>query len=106
MDKLNEGGWYVQNRLVVQGWPQVPGINYGGGTFASVCRFQSIRMMLAITAKLEYEIYMIDAQTAFLNADVEKEVFVKMPWVRARQQGWSSLSDETSEKFLWIPPKS
>ena len=35
-------------------------------------------MVLSITADLDYEVYMLDVQTPFLNADVEEEVFVKM----------------------------
>ena len=35
-------------------------------------------MVLAIAAELDYEVYMLDVQTAFLNADVDEEVFVKM----------------------------
>ena len=31
-----------------------------------------------IAAELDYEVYMLDVQTSFLNADVEEEVFVKM----------------------------
>ena len=34
--------------------------------------------MLAIAAELDYEVLMLDVQTAFLNADVEEEVYVKM----------------------------
>ena len=64
--------------LVVLGWAQVPGIDCGG-CFAPVYRLQSIRMMLAITAELDYEVLILNVQTAFLNADdVEEEVHVKM----------------------------
>ena len=35
-------------------------------------------MMLAIAAELDYEVLMLDVKTAFLNADVEEEVNVKM----------------------------
>ena len=35
-------------------------------------------MMLAIAAELDYEVLMLDMQTAFLNAYVEEEVYVKM----------------------------
>ena len=35
-------------------------------------------MMLAIAAELEYEVLMLDVQTAFLNANVEEEVYVNM----------------------------
>ena len=36
-----------KSRLVVQGFSQIPCVDCGG-TFAPVCRLQSIRMMLAI----------------------------------------------------------
>ena len=39
---------------------------------------QSIRMVLASVVELDNEVYMLDVQTAFLNADVEEDVFVKM----------------------------
>ena len=59
----------LKSRLVVLGWTQVPGIDFGG-IFAPVCRLESIRIMLAIAAELDYEVLMLDVQTAFLNADV------------------------------------
>ena len=74
--KTKADGVY-KGRLVVLGWSQVPGVDCGG-TFAPVCRLQSIRMELRVAAELDDEIYMLDVQTAFLNADVEEEVFVKI----------------------------
>ena len=41
-------------------------------------RLQSVRMMRAIVMELAYELHMLNAQTAFLNADVEENVLVKM----------------------------
>ena len=35
-------------------------------------------MMLAIAAKLDYNVFMLDAQTALLNADVEEDDFIKV----------------------------
>ena len=58
-------------------WRQVPGVDCGG-TFAPVCRLQSIRMVLAIEADIDYECWQFDCNTAFLNAKVEEEVYVKM----------------------------
>jgi len=58
-------------------WSQAPGIDCGG-IFASVCRLQSICMMLATAAELEHEVFMLDVQTAFLRAAVEENVFVEM----------------------------
>ena len=74
--KIKADGVY-KGRLVMLGWSQVPGIDCGG-TFAPVCRLQSIRMVLAIAVELGYRVYMLDVPTAFLNADVEEEVFGKM----------------------------
>ena len=74
--RIKTDGVY-KSRLVVLGWSQVPGVDCGG-TFVLVCRLQSIRMVLAIAAELDYEVYMPDVQTAFLNVKVEEEVFIKM----------------------------
>ena len=41
-------------------------------------RPQSIRVVLEIAAELDYEVYMLDVQTALLNAGVEERSFVKM----------------------------
>ena len=60
------------------GWSKVSGIDYGG-TFAPACMLQSILMVLAIAAELDYEIYMVDVQTTFLDADIEEKAFVKSP---------------------------
>ena len=74
--KINSDSPY-EGRLGVQGFSQIPCVDCGG-TFAPVCRLQSIRMILEIAVELDYEVHMLDVQTAFLNADVEEDVFVKM----------------------------
>ena len=63
-------------RLVVGGWGQVPGKGYGI-TYAPVCRLQSVRMVLAIAAEMDWVVVKLDVKTAFLYADVEEEVFVE-----------------------------
>lgn len=64
-------------RLVVQGWFQVPG-TYCGCTFAPVSRLQSVPIMLAIAAEPDYEMFMLEIWTAFLNAIVEEDVIAKV----------------------------
>ena len=64
-------------RLVAKGWNQVPGRDCGG-TFAPVCRLQSIRMMLAIAAEMNWEVVQLDVKTAFFYANIEEGVFVEM----------------------------
>ena len=63
-------------RLVAQGWNQVHGRDCGG-TYAPVCRLQSIRMVLAIAAELNLDVRQLDVKTAFLYADIDEEVYVK-----------------------------
>ena len=42
-----------------------------------------------IPAELDYEVYMLEVQTAFFNADVEEERFVKIPpgYERSNESG-------------------
>ena len=60
----------LKGRVVVQGGGQVPEIDCGC-THAPVCRIQSIRMALAIAASEDWEVFQLDIQTAFLNAEVQ-----------------------------------
>ena len=66
-----------KGKVFVLGWGQVPGVDCRG-TFAPVCRLQSIRMVLATAAEFDFECLQLDYNTAFLNAKVAKEVYVKM----------------------------
>ena len=79
MGKQNQytGGTF-KSRLVVQKCSPVSGIDFGA-TIVPVCRLQSIRMILVITAELDYEICIMDVQLVFISADVEERVFSKMP---------------------------
>ena len=49
-----------------------------GGTFASVCRLQSIRMVLPIAAEYNFECWQLNYRIAFLSAKVEEKAYVKM----------------------------
>ena len=55
-------------------------------------------MTLAIAADLDYEVLMLDVQTAFPNANVEEEVYVKM--VPGYETYDRSGRDETQEESL------
>ena len=61
-------------RLVAQGSNQVPGQDCG-----STFRLQSVRMVHAIAAEMDWEVRQLDAKTAFLYADIEEEVFLAEP---------------------------
>ena len=42
-------------------------------------RFASIRLILAIVAHLDLELYEIDVKTAFLNGELEEEAHMQQP---------------------------
>ena len=63
-------------RLVVHGWGLMPGMDCGG-TFAPVCRRQSIHIVLAIASRMNFEGFQLDVQTAFMFSDVEDDVYAK-----------------------------
>ena len=98
-----------KGRLAVLGWSQVPRTDCGG-TFAPVCRLESIRMMLAIAVELNYEVYILEVKTAFLNADdVEEKVFVKMApgYERSNESGVPLVMKLTKSFYgLWQSPQN
>ena len=48
-------------------------------TFAPVVSYPTLRVFLALVAAEDYELYQLDVETAFLNANVKEEVYMKVP---------------------------
>ena len=65
-------------RLVAKGYFQKPGIDFNE-TFAPVVRMETIRTVLALAAQLKLNVYQLDVKSAFLNGDLEEEIFVEQP---------------------------
>ena len=65
-------------RLVACGFTQIPGVDFTE-TFASVTKFTSIRILLALAAIHDYEIYQMDIKSAFLNGVLNKEIYMDSP---------------------------
>ncbi|GJU32920.1 retrovirus-related pol polyprotein from transposon TNT 1-94 [Tanacetum coccineum] len=78
--KLDEYGDVLKNkaRLVAKGYRQEEGIDFEE-LFAPVARIEAIRIFIANAATKNMIIYQMDVKTAFLNGDLQEEVFVSQP---------------------------
>nr|GEY20615.1 zinc finger, CCHC-type [Tanacetum cinerariifolium] len=65
-------------RLVIQGFRQKEGIDYFD-IYAPVARITTIRLLLALVAIHNLVIHQMDVKTAFLNGDLDEEVYMKQP---------------------------
>lgn len=65
-------------RLVARGFTQRPGIDFKE-IFAPVIRYESIRVLLALAAKEDWNITQFDVKTAFLNGDLNEEIYMELP---------------------------
>ncbi|GKB41234.1 retrotransposon protein, putative, ty1-copia subclass [Tanacetum coccineum] len=63
-------------RLVAKGYTQTPGIDYEE-TFSPVADIRAIRILIAIAAYYDYEIWQMDVKTAFLNGFLIEEVYME-----------------------------
>ncbi|GJX81475.1 zinc finger, CCHC-type containing protein [Tanacetum coccineum] len=67
-----------KSRLVIQGFRQKEGIDYFD-TYAPVARISTIRLLIALAATDNLVIHQMDVKTAFLNGDLEEEIYMKQP---------------------------
>jgi hypothetical protein len=61
-------------RLVIQGNRQLPGVDFDE-VFAPVSRYATLRVFLAMVARYDMELHQMDIKTAFLNAELDREVY-------------------------------
>ena len=73
-------------RLVAKGYRQRYGIDYDE-TFSPVVMLKSIRIMLALAAHFDYEIWQMDVRMAFLNGELKEEVYMMQP------EGFTSIDE-------------
>jgi hypothetical protein len=74
-----------KSRLVAGGHKQRPGVDFNE-TFAPVCSYRTLRMMLAVAAHADLVLRQFDIKTAFLHGYLKEEVYVRPP------RGWEHLA--------------
>jgi hypothetical protein len=65
-------------RFVARGFSQKEGIDYDE-IFAPVARYTSIRIIISLAAVFGWKLHQMDVKTAFLNGEVEQEVYIEQP---------------------------
>jgi Reverse transcriptase (RNA-dependent DNA polymerase) len=77
IDETGAAGIY-KARLTPKGFRQKEGVDYFE-VFAPTGKYKTMRFGLSVTARWDHELEQLDVPTAFLNADLEEDVYMQLP---------------------------
>jgi hypothetical protein len=79
-EKTNGEGTMYQHKvcLVTKGFSQIPGQDYHN-THSAVSKYPTLRTLLALTARKDMELHQIDIEGAYLQGDLDKEIYMTPP---------------------------
>jgi len=78
LDKVGKNTTRHKTRLGFMGNRQIKGLEFNK-TLAPVAKFTTIRCILEMTAANGWELHQMDVKTAFLNGDLDEEVYMEQP---------------------------
>ena len=85
-------------RLVAKGFNQKEGVDFTE-TFSPTAKLTSLRTLVQLAAVKNYEIHQLDVKSAYLNADIDAEIYLNQP------EGFQK-SDDKGDKLYWKLNKS
>ena len=63
---------------MARSFTQIHGLDYLD-TYAPVTRLETVRLLCAMANEKDWEIRHIDVKTAYLNGDVDEEIYMEIP---------------------------
>ena len=79
---------HLKARLVAKVYTQIFGLDYGA-TFSTVAKMAFVRLFIAMASLQQWSLYQLDVTNAFLNGDLQEEIYMEQP-LRFVAQGESS----------------
>jgi len=78
--KIDEHGKISEHkaRFTPKGFRQKHGVDFFD-TFARTGQYKTLRVALSLAARYDHELAQFDVPTAFLNADVEEDIYMELP---------------------------
>lgn len=100
---INKADWRFKARPCAQCFSQVYDVDVDvdvDETYSPTLRADSLRKMLAVAAHRDLEIYQFDVKMAYLEGDLEEEIYMKAP------EGFSDTRSVKIEKSMYGSKRS